>query len=113
MEMAASELPGNVTCVRLTGRIDAEGAGRIDVPFTANVAAVGRNAVVDLAGVSFIASMGIRLLISAARGLSLKGSKLVLFGAPPLVQNVLEQAAIDQIIPLVATQEQALAVLDR
>jgi anti-anti-sigma factor len=109
MEMAASELPGSVTCVRLTGRLDAQGAGRIDVPFTANVAAVGRNAVIDLSGVTFIASMGIRLLISTARGLSLKGSKMVLFGAHDLVQNVLEEAAIDQIIPVVATQEQALA----
>jgi anti-anti-sigma regulatory factor len=43
----------------------------------------------------------------------MKGSKMVLFGARPLVQDVLEQAAIDQIIPLVATQEQALELLAR
>jgi len=113
MEMAASELAGNVVCIRLNGRMDAEGAGRIDVPFTASVSAVGRTAAIDLSGVTFIASMGIRLLISAARGVRMKGSKMVLFGARPLVQDVLEQAAIDQIIPLVATQEQALDVLGR
>jgi anti-anti-sigma factor len=113
MEMASSELPGSVLCIRLNGRMDAEGANRIDVPFTASVAVGGRSAAIDLTDVTFIASMGIRLLISAARGVRMKGSKMVLFGARPLVQDVLEQAAIDQIIPLVATQEQALELLAR
>jgi len=111
MEMAAIELVGGVTCIRLTGRLDADGADRIDVPFTANVDAVGRNAVIDLSGVTFVASMGIRLLLAAARGLSRKGAKMVLFGARDRVQNVLEEAAIDQIIAVVATEAQALEAL--
>ncbi len=32
---------------------------------------------------------------------------MVLFGAQDLVLNVIEQAAIDQIIPIVATEQQA------
>jgi anti-anti-sigma factor len=62
---------------------------------------------VDLAGVSFIASMGLRLLISAARTLHVKGRQMVLFGATGPVREVLEQAAIDQIIPLVDSEAQA------
>jgi len=111
MDMAATELPGNITCIRLNGRMDADGAGRIDVPFTANVAAVGHDAIIDLSGVTFIASMGIRLLISTARGLSRNGARMVLFGAQDLVRNVLEEAAIDQIIPVVATEKKALETL--
>jgi anti-anti-sigma factor len=108
MEMTLTELPGPVSCVRLDGRLDAAGADRIDTRLTAAVVATGRPAVVDLSGVTFLASMGIRLLIATARGLRAKGAKLVLFGAPDLVQNVLDQAALDQIIPVVATQQQAL-----
>lgn len=108
MHMAVSELPGKITCVRLSGRLDAAGAGRIDVPFTSRVVGAGRNAVLDLSGGSFIASMGIRLLISSARGLDRKWKKLVLFGARNLVHEVLEQAAIHQIIPVVATEHEAL-----
>jgi anti-anti-sigma factor len=111
MDMAVSELAGGVTCVRLQGRMDAAGAGRIDLPFTANVVAVGHNAVIDLSGVTFIASMGIRLLISAARGLHGKGARLALFGARDMVRTVLDEAAIDQIIALVDTEEQALRAL--
>jgi anti-anti-sigma factor len=108
MDMQISELDGPVTCIRLTGRLDAAGADSIDVRFTAASAAVGRDTVVDLSGVSFIASMGIRLLIASARGLHAKGAQMVLFGAPELVFMALDQAALDQIIPLVPTQHQAL-----
>lgn len=109
--MATSQLDGNVTCVRLRGRLDAAGADRIDAPFTARVVAAGRPAVIDLSEVSFIASMGIRLLISGARGLDRKGAKMVLFGARDLVRTVLQEAAIDQIIPLVDDEPQALRAL--
>lgn len=108
MEMQVSEVGGNVTCIRLVGRLDAPGADSIDTAFTAATVSQGRHAVVDLSGVSFIASMGLRLLIASARGLHLKGAKLVLFGAQELVDTVLDQAALDQIVPLVATQQQAL-----
>ena len=108
MDMQVSELGGNVTCIRLTGRLDAPGADTIDTRFTAAAVTQGRDAVIDLSGVTFVASMGIRLLIASARGLKQKGATLVLFGAQELVANALDQAALDQIIPIVATERQAL-----
>ena len=111
MEMTVTELAGSVTCVRLVTRLDAQGADRIGLRFTTAVAAQARNAVIDLSGVSFVASMGIRLLISTARALNGKGCKMVLFGATDLVQGVFDDAALDQIMPIVATEDQALAAL--
>jgi len=109
VKMSVSELDGPVTLVRLDGKLDAPGAEQIGVQFTAAVAARGRNAIVDLSEVGFIASMGLRLLISTARALSLKGGSLVLFGATPMVQGVFDDAALDQIIPSVATEDEAIA----
>ena len=111
MEMTLSDVGADVTCIRLTGRLDAAGADLIGVRFTATAASVGKPTMVDLAGVSFLASMGMRLLISTARALDAKGAKLALFGAPELVQNALEQAAFDQLMPVVATEQQALDAL--
>ena len=108
MDMQVSELGGNVTCIRLAGRLDAPGADSIDTQFTAAVVAHARDAVIDLSGVSFVASMGIRLLIAGARGLRQKGANMVLFGAQELVYTALDQAALDQIIPIVATELQAI-----
>jgi anti-anti-sigma factor len=72
------------------------------------VVSQARHAVIDLSRVDFLASMGIRMFIASARGLHLKGAKMVLFGAQPLVWSVLEHVALDQIIPIVATEELAL-----
>lgn len=108
MEIEVSEIEGRRTRVRLMGRLDAPGAERIGVPFTAAVAAAGRDALVDLSEVSFIASMGLRLLIGTARALNGKGAAMVLFGAQDLVREMLDQAGIDQIIPVVETELQAL-----
>ena len=112
MDMEVTELSGDLTRIRLNGRLDAPGVDRIEIRFTAAAVAVGRNTVIDLSGVTFVASMGLRMLISCARSLHAKGAKLVLFGAQALVQDVLEQAAIDQIIPIVENEQQALAQLE-
>jgi anti-sigma B factor antagonist len=109
MDMELTALEGGVTCARLHGRLDSSGADRIGIRFTAGVVAQGRPALVDLSGVSFIASMGIRLLISCAKGLKLKGAKMVLFGAQPMVLEVLEDAGLDQILDIVGNEQDALA----
>jgi anti-anti-sigma factor len=67
--------------------------------------------VVDLSGVELLTSMGIRMLISAARGMSQRHTRLVLFGAHDLVQEVLETAAVDTLMAVVPTEAEALALL--
>lgn len=109
--MTVTELEGPTTAVALVGRLDAAGADAISLRFTAAVASGARPAVVDLSGVSFIASMGMRLLVSAARALHQKGHRLVAYGAGDAVAGALTDAALDQIIPLAASRDEALAAL--
>jgi anti-sigma B factor antagonist len=111
VEMTVTELEGPVALVQLVGRLDAAGADAVGVRFTAAIAARTRDAVVDLSGVTFIASLGIRLLISTARALALKGHRMALFGAPALVQEVFDDSALDQVMPIVATEAEALAAV--
>lgn len=111
MDIETFEPASGITGVRLAGRLDTGGAEQVELRLTSLVVPSARNAVVDLSGVTFIASMGLRILIATARALKLKGGKMVLFGAQGPVQGVLDDAALDQIIPIVATQEQALAAL--
>jgi anti-sigma B factor antagonist len=111
MDIEISQGPDNVTVARLNGRLDSPGVDRIETRFSAAVVAPGRDAAIDRSGVDVLASMGIRMLISSARALQQKGARLVLFGAPSLVQSVLETAAIDQIIPITGDEQQALARL--
>lgn len=86
------------TRVALEGSLDAQGTGEIETRFYANISH-GQNALVDLSAVDFIASLGIRMLVTAARDLARRGTKLVLVRPQPLVARTLDDAALDQIIP--------------
>ncbi|MCU0969515.1 MAG: STAS domain-containing protein [Rubrivivax sp.] len=100
-----------LTHVRPVGRMDVAGTETIAVRFSAAVAATGRSALIDFSGVDFIASMGIRLLITTAKAQRLKGHRMVIYGAQPAVQDVFDQSALDQVIDIVATEADARARL--
>ncbi len=91
--------------------MDSDGVDRSETRFSAAVVASGQSAVVDMSGVTFLASMGVRLFIMSARALSLKGAGMAIYGANELVQAVLDNVALDQIIPVVATREEAIRKL--
>ena len=103
---------GNVSRVSLEGRLDTPGVDRIETRFTASVVSPGRNALVDLSAVTFVSSMGIRMLISSARALGLKHAKMVLFGVQPLVMQTLEHASLADMIPIATDETQALALFE-
>ena len=108
MDMDIISLKGGITCIRLRGRLDAPGADAIGIRFSAAAGAAPCRVVVDLSGVDFIASLGMRLLIASARNAKARNGVMVLVGATAVVHDVLAQMAIDQIMPIVATEAQAL-----
>lgn len=107
MELQLSVGDDGVTVARLVGRLDAASTGQIELKFAAGVVAAARPAIVDLSELSFIGSIGIGMLIGNARALARKNTKMVLFGATDLVRTALEHIALDQIIPIVATESEA------
>ena len=61
--------------------------------------------------VDFISSMGIRMLVSAARSLKMRQAVLALYGVQEQVNQVLELVAIHQIIPVCRTEAEAQAAV--
>ena len=57
------------------------------------------------------ASLGIRMLLTVARSLGRAKAQFVLFGATPVVMEILETTAISEIIPVFGTEAEALAAL--
>lgn len=111
MELNLEDVAQDIVCVGLNGRLDTPGVDQVEIRFNAATAASNRHALIDLAQVSFVSSMGIRMLISAARALQQRGRKLVLFGAGPLVAETFDNAGIDQLIMLAPDRESAMAAL--
>lgn len=92
----------------LTGRLDIPGTGEIDSKFAALSAAAERRVVVDLTGVTFLASFGIRSLITNAKAQQNRGGRMVLFvGDNTPIAKTLEATGIDVLIPIFTTFAEA------
>jgi anti-sigma B factor antagonist len=111
MELTADTLPEGIVRARLTGRLDTVGVDQVETRFNGAVTAADRDAIVDLAGVSFVSSMGVRLLITAARTQRSRNRRIVLYGATPLVASTLAMVALEQIVPIVGDEAAALRTL--
>lgn len=109
MQLESTALPGDITRLTLTGRLDVTGTQAIEQPFSLATTSRAANIILDLSGVTFLSSIGIRLLITSARAQSNSGGKLVLAAPQPLVRKVLEIAGIDQLIPIYDDSQTAQA----
>ena len=105
--MEVAELNDKITKVTLNGRLDTPGVDRIETRFVATLVPAGKNAIVDFSGVEFVASMGIRMLISVARGMRQRQVKLAIYNVPSLVQETLQSVSLSDIIPIGSDENDA------
>jgi anti-sigma B factor antagonist len=108
MEMNVEEVDG-LTRIALVGKLDIKGAEAIDLKFTA-IAGQRPKVAVDLSGVDYMASMGIRMLVTCGKAASRRGHKLAMYGAQEPVGKVITTSGLDQIVPL-ASDYQAVMVM--
>lgn len=111
MQISLLDSDSGVRRVRLVGRLDSAGVDHVELKFNAATAARESHVIVDLAGVSFLASMGVRMLVAAAKSLSSKGYKMVLLNPQAPVDEFLTDAALYEILPVARGEEEAQAVL--
>jgi anti-anti-sigma factor len=111
MEIIATELKNGITLLELHGRMDIFGVNEIEIRFAGYCSGERPKAVVDLSGVDFLASVGIRLLVTNSKSMSLRKGKMVILNPQPDVMSVLEITAIPSIIPVYFSIESAEAVL--
>jgi len=112
VKMTIHPLAGDLTVISLEGRLDIEGAQSIDDQFTFATTTKQKRIVVDLAQVGFVASIGIRTLLSSARGQAARGGRMVLARPTDMVRKVLVTAGVDQLMPIFETVELAQGALE-
>lgn len=111
MTLTSVDLDNGIRLITLEGRLDIAGTAEIDVKFNAYVAGDKTGVLVDLSKVDFISSIGIRTLLSAAKGRKNKGGLMVLCAARPLVARVIETAGLGALIPSAADVPAGMALL--
>ena len=110
MNLDIVDAENGITKLVLSGNMDIEGAGKVDLKFSV-IAGARRKVAVDLTGVAFMASMGIRTLMLAAKAMTNKGGKMVLVNPQPNVRKVLETTGVNTVIPIAGTMDEAAAIL--
>jgi anti-sigma B factor antagonist len=111
MKMTEENLGGQVTRIALEGRLDIEGTQQVENQFSYSTTVRAGQFAVDLSGVTFLASIGIRMLITAARAQTQRGGRMILVSPDGMTRKVLETAGIDQLIAIVADLDAARSTL--
>lgn len=91
----------NLRLIVIDGRLDSAGSDEIAMKFAAMSSGAIPAVVVDLSKVSFLSSIGIRLIIQNAKSLHNKSGKMVLFvGGNEQVSTTLESTGISSLVPM-------------
>lgn len=110
VELKVEEGDDGITRAALIGRMDVDGALAVEEPFKV-LSRLRRRLVVDLAGVPFMASMGLRTLMVGARSLANLGGRMTLANPQPGVASVLETSGIGELIGVHPSVDAAVAAL--
>lgn len=106
------DLKEDLRRIRLGGRLDMVGVGEIELRFTSLAASKPMRVLVDLTGVSFLASVGLRCIIHSARAQDQKGGRMALLvGDNTLVRSTLETVGVSDIIPVCSDEASAIDAL--
>ena len=110
MELTQLASTEKITNLSLSGSLDIAGVQDIEMDFS-RLASGEQDIIIDFSGVTFIASLGMRMLLSAAKKLDIKDSKMVLHSVSPLVEKALTIAGLTTILPVVENESDAISLL--
>ena len=108
MKIAETKTDG-FALVALADRLDTSTASELEARLLALVES--SVVVLDLAGVHFVSSAGLRALLRAAKAAKAAGRGIAACTLQPGVREVFEISGFDRIIPAYANQDEALAAL--
>jgi anti-anti-sigma factor len=111
MQIVTSEHGATTATVALTGKLDIAGAEVVALPL-ATLAGAKQGLIIDMSGVSFIVSIGLRPLLSTAEALSRRNGRLVLLNPTDLVTEVLKTSGLTKILPIARSEAEAMAAVE-
>lgn len=97
--------------VRLRGELSIEGVRTVELKFTASTASRRTHAIVDMSEVTFLASLGMGMLLQVARALASGKNRMVLVAPQEHVATALRTAKLETLMPIAADLASARAIL--
>ena len=112
MELKVVEESSPITHIVLSGKLDVEGEEQISADFRELTTVMKKPTVVDMSDVSYLASLGIRLLFTCAKSLADVGTKMVVVNPQPMVEETLKTSGTVGLIPIARSAEEAFQLLE-
>ena len=94
-----SQRQGDVIAIALSGELDLATADGVDAELVRAEATDAASIVLDLSGLTFMDSTGVRLLIQAHARSRANEDRLTLRRGPAAVQRVMELSGVDVLLP--------------
>lgn len=111
MELEIKNQSDQITHLALRGRLDTAGVGEVELKFTSHTVPRGKPLLLDMTEITFLSSLGLRMLLTVAKALDRRGAKTVLLSPQPAVRQVLSLSGFDQLMPVHNDEGTALAFL--
>jgi len=111
MELKVVKGDLHCTSVALSGKLDVQGEEEIGDRFRELIQTRGTSFLVDMSQVTYLASLGIRLLFAAAKTLAGSGKKLVVVSPQPMVEETLLNSGTAKLVPIAPDAEAAQKLL--
>lgn len=102
------ERNGGVLVVAPRGRLDTTTSPDLEKRLLSHIDTGARQVVLDLEGIEYISSAGLRVLLLVAKKLRGGGGDVVLCGLGPAVRQVFELAGFQSIFPIEASRAAAV-----
>jgi len=108
MIVRESTFDEGICVVEAEGRLDAAAASQLEAALRSLLAEGTRKIVVDLSGVGYISSTGLRVLLVAIKRARERGGDLKLCCLSPRVYDIFRMAGFNAIFPIHGTEEEAV-----
>lgn len=106
------EVKDTVLIFRMKGRLDVESSPGAEKEIMKEIDREKKGKVLmDLSGVEYLSSAGMRLLLATTKKVKLMSGKLVCIHVQPSVMDVLTMSGFDHILPIAGSEEEGLNIL--
>ena len=111
MELQFTQMENGIRLIKLIGQLDIKGVGDVETKFVGYTAGREVPVMVDLSGVTYLSSVGIRLLLWTAKAVIENAGRFVMLSPLPLVADVLDVSGMKNVIPIYSDYDAAVADL--
>lgn len=102
-----SETCRGVSVITLAGRLDAHGATEVEPTLPPEKS--GETVILDMAGVTYLSSAGVRVFVALHKRLNAVGGRMFLAAVQPYCREVLRISGLEQVFAIFETTDAALA----